>query len=426
MTQGMIRRLIILGGLVIIGIITTQTYWLLKTWDLKDQEFDHTAREVLLEVARRISKFNKTKLPKKGLIKRTASNYYAVNINSAIDANILEDYLYQEMANHSLKTDFEYSVYDCTSNEMLYGNYCKLEEDHTEVHDEKALPIFSDLDYYFVVHFPSRDSFLLSNMKMTLLFSAIAIMSVIFFLFTIWVVTRQKRMSDLQKDFINNMTHEFKTPISSIKIAANYLYKNDKIKSDNRLARYAHIIADQNDRLNEQVEKVLNIARLESDNFELKKVEILVDKVIENIIENERLKIKDGYIDCHLDSEDIYIQADPLHFANVLTNIVDNGIKYSEGKVEIDISTKVIRDQLFLTIADKGIGIEKEKLKNIFDKFYRVPTGNIHDVKGFGLGLFYVKNIVKAHGWKLEVESEVGVGTKITIVIPVMKNNNDG
>ncbi|MDF1698658.1 MAG: HAMP domain-containing sensor histidine kinase [Saprospiraceae bacterium] len=419
MQRNLIQRLVILGGLVIIGILSTQSYWLLKTWDLKDQEFDLTVRKVLLKVSQRIANFNNFELPKKSFIERTSSNYYVVNINSGIDANILEDYLYQEMGNFSLRTDFEYSVFDCTSKEMVYGNYCDLSDEDKVSETNTNLPIFTDLDYYFVVRFPSRESFVLANMRMTVLFSIIAILSVLFFLYMIYIVLKQKRLSELQKDFINNMTHEFKTPISSIKIAADVLSNNENVKSDSRLKRYASIITEQNQRLNDQVEKVLNIARLEKDNFELKKENIDVNGTLANIVQNESVRLKEGKISLDFKTDNIEILADPLHFTNVITTVLDNAIKYSPKNPNIEFTTEQRNNLNIIQIKDNGIGIEKDKLKQIFDKFYRVSTGDVHNVKGFGLGLFYVKNICNAHGWIIDAQSELGVGTTFIIKIPV-------
>ena len=418
MPGSLIRRLVILGGLVIIGILSTQSYWLLKTWDLKDQEFDLTVRKVLLRVAQRIANFNDFELPKKSFIERTSSNYYVVNINSGIDANILEDYLYQEMGNFSLNTDFEYSVFDCLNKEMVYGNYCDLTDENKVNIQNTNLPTFTDLDYYFVVRFPSRESFVLANMRMTVVFSIIAILSVLFFLYMIYIVLKQKRLSELQKDFINNMTHEFKTPISSIKIAADVLTNSSSVKEDSRLKRYASIITEQNQRLNNQVEKVLNIARLERDNFKLNKETINLNQTLSNIVENESLRLPDGEINLTFSEDDMEIFADPLHFTNVITTVLDNAIKYSPENPQISISAEERNNLKIIKIKDNGIGIEKEKLKHIFDKFYRVPTGDVHNVKGFGLGLFYVKTICTSHGWLIDAQSELGIGTTFRIKIP--------
>ena len=419
MPGNLIRRLLLLGALAIIGIISIQSYWLLKTWDLKDKEFDQTVHIMLRHVAEDVAEFHKTELPKTELIQRQSSNYYAVNVNSPINASVLEDFLYQEMENHSLNTNFEYAVYDCFSKDLIYGNYCEMGEQTEKQAKSEELPTLENLEYYFVVRFPSRESFLLSNMNMTLAFAAIAICSVLFFLYSIWVIVKQKRLSELQRDFINNMTHEFKTPISSIKIAADVLAKDPMVQDNTRLSNYSKIIIDQNQRLNDQVEKVLNIARLEKDNLELKKEEFDITVELRNIVENEKIKLKEGQLTYDLVDSQVLMNADKLHFTNVISNILDNAVKYSKEEPEVHMSMTQKGNKIRIAIADKGIGIPKEQIKEVFDKFYRVSTGDIHDVKGFGLGLFYVKNISLAHGWIPKLESELGKGTTFTLDILV-------
>jgi two-component system phosphate regulon sensor histidine kinase PhoR len=422
MPNNSIRKLIILGGISIIGIIFVQSYWLLKTWDIKDKEFDQTVNIVLRNVAERMAKYNKTLLPKSNLIVRQSSNYYAVNINSAIDASLLEQYLLQEMSKQSLNIDFEYAVYDCTSSELVYGNYCSAEVvSEKELKRKKKLPKFDELVYYFVVRFPKRESFLLANRNMTLTLTVLSAFAIGFFLYSMWVIMEQKRLSELQKDFINNMTHEFKTPISSIKIASDFLSNDANVKNDARLSRYIQIIREQNQRLNEQVEKVLNIARLEKDSIELKKEIFDINQTLQDVINNESLKLKMGHISFHSSTGSQFIHADKLHFVNVVANMIDNAIKYSPGDPKVDISLDESENQLLLQIKDNGIGIDKENQKKLFNKFYRVSTGNVHDVKGFGLGLYYVKNICSAHGWQIQVFSEPGQGSEFIITIPKLK-----
>lgn len=420
MSGNLVNRLIFLGGVIIIAMLLTQTYILLKTWDIKDQEFDQSVRIMLRKTAERLSEFQDADLPKVGLIKRTSSNYYAVNINSNIDANVLEDYLIQEMGNHSIKADFEYGVYDCHSKDLVYGNYCKIsgsDENHTiEAHN---LPTFNDLDYYFVVSFPGRESYLLSNMNMAILFSIISILSVLFFIYTMYIIIRQKRLSELQKDFINNMTHEFKTPISSIKIASDFMANHDSIKGNDRLNRYAEIIQQQNSRLNDQVEKVLNLAKLEKDSFELKRERITIAEKMNNIIHAENLKHKNATIEVEYNPDNLLIDADPLHFSNIISTLLDNAIKYSKEEPYVKVQCKKQDNgAIHISIEDRGVGISDEDQSKIFDKFYRVSTGNKHDVKGFGLGLFYVKNVVQGHGWQIKVDSELGKGSIFKIIIP--------
>jgi two-component system phosphate regulon sensor histidine kinase PhoR len=419
MPNNLIRRLIILGGLSIIGIIFIQSYWLLKTWDIKDKEFDQTVNIVLRNVAERMSKYNKTILPKSELVQRRSSNYYAVNINSEIDAGLLEQYLRHEMIKQSLDIAFEYAVYDCTTDELVYGNYCSPENvDEKTLKKKPKLPKFENLIYYFVIRFPQRESFLLANRNMTLTLTILSILAIVFFLYSMWFIMEQKRLSELQKDFINNMTHEFKTPISSIKIASDFLSNDEYLKNDNRLNRYIQIIREQNQRLNDQVEKVLNVARLEKDSIELKKEIFEINKTLEDVINNESLKLKQGKIEFSKLENPININADKLHFVNVVANMIDNAIKYSNDTPFVEISLNEAEKDVLLSIKDQGIGIDKENQKKLFDKFYRVSTGNVHNVKGFGLGLFYVKNICNAHGWLLQVQSEPNVGSEFIITIP--------
>lgn len=423
MTNALIRRLIILGGLSIIGIIFVQSYWLLKTWDIKDREFDQSVTIVLRNVADRIAKFNNVILPKTNLVQRKSSNYYAVNINTKIDANLLEQYLLLEMEEQALKLDFEYAVYNCDTDELVYGNYCSpdiVNEDKLKKTDD--LPKFEDLVYYFVVRFPKRESFLMANKNMTITLSLLSALAIAFFLYSIWIIMEQKRLSELQKDFINNMTHEFKTPISSIKIASDFLSKHSIVADDERLIKYVNIIRQQNSRLNDQVEKVLNIARLEKDSIELKKEKIDIVESISRIISSESLKLKEGDITFESDFESMPIIADKLHFINVVANLIENGIKYSQKEPQINISLNDDEEFMLLRIKDNGIGIDKENQKKIFDKFFRVSTGNVHNIKGFGLGLFYVKNICQAHGWQIDVDSEPGHGS--TFIIKILKNQN--
>ena len=417
MSDSIIRRVLLLGGFAIIGILVAQSYYLFKTWDLKDKEFDQSITIALRNVASYIAKYNDTDLPKSNLIQRKSSNYYAVNVNSIIDANILEDYLYQELGRMNINTNFEYAVFDCFTDELVYGAYCRMEHTNKESQISENLPKFNDLVYYFVVKFPSRESYLLSNMSTNVIFAGLAVLSLLAFIYSILVILRQKRMSDLQKDFINNMTHEFKTPISSINIAASVIAQNQHIAADPRLSKYTQVIKEQNERLNRQVEKVLNVAKLESDTFKLKTEAIDLVPVIRSIVDAEQIKAAEGHIVFTTNCHQAIVEADRLHFTNVVHNMIDNALKYCDKIPQILIDLNCDKDYYNLHISDNGIGISKENLKFIFNKFYRVSTGDVHNVKGFGLGLFYVMQVCKSHGWLIDVKSEKNNGSIFKIKI---------
>lgn len=426
MPNNLIRQLLLIGGLAIVGIVVLQAYLVLKNYELQDDEFHLSASTALRTVAERIGSLYNVDLPKKDLITRRSSNLYAVNVNSEIDANVLEDYLIQEFEKHSLETDFEYAVYDCQSDSLVYGNYCNLSDTKGTDLPIRELPKYQELIYYFVVRFPSRQSFLLNNMWQTILYSAIALLAVLFFIYAIMIIMRQKQLTELQKDFINNMTHEFKTPISSIKIASDYLVNNTSIQEDPRLKKYTSIISNQNKRLNNQVEKVLNIARLEKNQFELNIVSLSLSKVMEKILDTEKLKVEKlgGSIQFQNSvPQETSISVDELHFTNVISNIIDNATKYCTTEPEIIVRSSLDnQDRISIAIKDNGIGMNEDEQKKIFNKFYRISTGDLHDVKGFGLGLYYVKTIAEAHGWKIDIISQKAVGTTIKINLPILSN----
>lgn len=419
-----IRLILILGSLAIGGIIFFQSFWVIKSWDAKEEEFNQRVMIALRQVAEKIAEYNETELPKNNLIQRRSSNYYSVNINSAIDANILEDFLIREFNKRSINTSFEYAVYDCSNDHLVYGNFCNLSEGPETYTRSENLPKFNDLIYYFVVNFPNKESYLINDLRTTIMISLLTLLTVISFMYAIWIIVRQKKVTDLQTDFINNMTHEFKTPISSIKIASDVLINHEGVIQDERLARYAGIIRDQNERLNAQVEKVLNIAKLEKDQFKLKYETIEINSFVKKIVEQENIKfdIPGGQIEVNVTGKETFIKADPLHLNNVLSNILDNALKYSGESPRVVVNIIRSRGDVEISVQDNGIGIEEDQIKNLFNKFYRISTGDVHDVKGFGLGLYYVKNICDAHNWDIDIQSERGKGTKVIIEIPILKN----
>ncbi|MBT33341.1 MAG: hypothetical protein CMO01_27075 [Thalassobius sp.] len=255
-----------------------------------------------------------------------------------------------------------------------------------------------------------------------LLASSVVFISLIIygFAFAIYTILKQKKISEITNDFISNMTHELKTPISTVSLACEALMDPDIRALPNQSTRYLGIIKEENERLSTQVEKVLQIARLDRGDFKLNIEKINLHEAIQQAIKNIHLQIetRDGEIITNLNAKQPVIEADQVHLINIINNLLDNANKYSFEKPTITINTKDIEGGIQLTIRDKGQGIAKEMLNKIFDKFYRVPTGNLHDVKGFGLGLSYVKTMVNAHGGEISVKSELKKGSSFTIILP--------
>jgi two-component system phosphate regulon sensor histidine kinase PhoR len=257
------------------------------------------------------------------------------------------------------------------------------------------------------------------NHLATLLIFAALFTSIIIaaFVLTIRTMLSQKKLSEIKSDFINNMTHEFKTPIATIQLASDALNNEKVISNEEQIRYYSGIIKEENRRMNKQVEKILQAAQLERDEINLQLKKIDVHQIIAKVAEHTKLQMEEigAAFETQLQAQSTIILADEVHFTNIMYNLVDNAIKYSKENPRIRIATKNTGNQIEIKVADNGIGMDKETVGHIFEKFFRAHTGNIHNVKGFGLGLTYVKNIVQAHRGKVEVSSEPGIGSTFTL-----------
>ena len=280
---------------------------------------------------------------------------------------------------------------------------------------------------YVYVQFPTQQQFILQQLGFTFAASVVLILIILAcFYIAISTIVKQKKLADIKNDFINNMTHEFKTPISTISLAvemAEGVETNQpgiQPSDRERLSRYMGIIRDETRRLGSHVEKVLQIALLDRGAIDLKITSVNVHDVIEKVFNNIGLQIEQrgGELDLAFDADREIVDADELHLTNILTNLVDNAIKYSPNAPHITIQTRSLPDAISITVADEGLGMTKDQLTRIFEKFYRVPTGNRHDVKGFGLGLSYVKKMVEQHHGQIHVTSQPGRGSSFEIIIP--------
>ena len=276
------------------------------------------------------------------------------------------------------------------------------------------------------IHFPTMNSYIYSSVRFMIPALFFTIVLCIAFIFTIYVIFRQKKVTELKNDFINNMTHEFKTPISTISLASQMLTDGAVTKSPQMLQHITGIINDETKRLRFQVEKVLQISLFDQQKATMKMRELDADELITGVVNTFALKVEKngGTIITHLEAQDAMIYADEMHITNVVFNLMDNAVKYKrdDEALRLTIHTWNEANKFYLSIQDNGIGIKKENLKRIFDRFYRVHTGNRHDFKGFGLGLAYVKKVIQDHHGNIRAESELGVGTKFIIVLPLLNS----
>jgi two-component system, OmpR family, phosphate regulon sensor histidine kinase PhoR len=443
-----INTVLVIGIVSLLSILSIQVFWIRKTLiiqenrqelqqredSLSTRQFNERVHIALTNVVTDISSYYKDSSDLYGSVKQELSNYFTVSINDTVHPYLLEQLLKREFYNRGIKEDFQYGIYDCFSDSIVYANriifsektFFSPEKDTTNRFTSPQIKWNKD-GHYFSVIFPHRDSSEISTLESDSspwisLFAIIGFV-LLFFGYALSVIIRQKRLSEVKTDFINNMTHELKTPISTIALSSETLLREDFTNDAERLQRYASIIYKENKRLENQVERVLNIAKLDKEQLKLNYSTFDLHEIIQEASEVFELNHNEsgGEITLELEAKNSLIEADEVHISNIVHNLIDNAIKYCEKSPKITIKTTSTSSTITFTITDNGIGIKKENLKLIFDKFYRVPTGDIHNVKGFGLGLYYVKLITDSHDGKLQVKSIFGNGTTFFITLPLHK-----
>ncbi len=344
-----------------------------------------------------------------------------------IDVNNLDYIIKSELKDHGINLNYNFGIID-KSNHQDRIILTNLHEGNghdllTSNYSKRLFPnnIFPSTQY-LTLHFPAQTSYLLKQIWFLLSSSVLLVLLIVFsFFYALSTIIRQKKVSDIKNDFINNMTHEFKTPIATVSLACEALQDPGITKNNIFFQRYVDIIKNENNRLEWQVEKVLQMATLDRQEFKLKLEKTDIHEMINMAVENSRIVIekRGGSIRESLRAANCILDTDQVHFANILNNLLDNANKYSPDKPEIFVETTNFNNHLIVSISDKGIGMSQEALNKIFEKFYRVPTGNIHDVKGFGLGLSYVKTMCMALGGTIDVKSQPGKGSTFELSFPL-------
>lgn len=447
MKRKTINAVIAIGVLSILSILVIQVFWIKRTIkaqqdavliqerqdSLNLRQFEEQVRVSLRNVVEEISTHHADSSDLYGAVKQKSTNYFLVDINEDLHPYYLEQLLKRNFYDHNITQNFQYGIYDCFNDSIVYGNLIKFSRDslYAPISDTAAGITSPGLQWkkdghYFTVFFPEvmaqPSDQIVAKSSPWIYLTIIVGLILLFFAFAVSVIIRQKRISEVKTDFINNMTHELKTPISTIGLSSETLLREDFSKDEERLKRYAGIIYKENKRLENQVERVLNIAKLDKNELVLTKEELTIHEIIEEAADSFRFNQLEngGKIDLSLNAKNDKVNADPVHITNVFFNLIDNAVKYSDGVPNVQLTSTNDKKGITITITDSGIGIAKENLKHIFEKFYRVPTGNVHDVKGFGLGLYYVKIIIESHGGTINVKSQVGEGTTFKIWLPTI------
>lgn len=408
--------IIVLGLVATIGILIAQLLWTKEAFTLEEKKFSQKTHIALLEVVKKLYEGTTSELPAENPIRKVANDYYIVNVENDFQPDILEYYLKSEFAKFNITTDFEYAMYNCQSDEMVYGNYISI-NDKTSPKKSVHFPKHKNLVYYFAIRFPNETTYLFSSLRFWFVLSFALIIILLVYVYSIYTIIQQKKYSELQRDFINNMTHEFKTPLSSILLASNYLNKQDVIREDGKLEKYTEIIINQSKKLNSHIEQILNIAKSDNAPMEMYKTKIAVVPIVRDVAENMQLRHPDLAVNV-IGDEKATIEADEFHFTNIIYNLLDNSVKYCDGTPAMTVRITEEKSQTRLDFTDNGIGATTKNLNFIFDKFYRIPGAKSNEVNGFGLGLYYVKKICTQHNWKIAATNNPDKGITITIVIP--------
>ncbi len=348
--------------------------------------------------------------------------FHEIRQPQRVHPDVIDSLLQVEFKNHGIHLKFEFGIYDSHDKDFRViktSNKEKLQESTLRAslfpNDILGNPLS------LMVNFPEKNQYLFNKVWASLLISVVFIIIIIgTFSYVVYKIIHQKKVSELKNDFINNMTHEFKTPIATVSLATEALQEEKVYSSRETMLRYVGVIQQESKRLGAQVEKVLQLASMEKDNLSLNMQNTSLNLMVESAIERAKFQIeeKNGNFRIKLLAEDVEIMADETHFSNAIFNLLDNAIKYSLDAPEISLKISVINNKLVISVKDKGIGLSKDQQRHIFNKFYRVPTGNLHDVKGFGLGLNYVSYIVEAHKGEIKVESQLNKGSNFNIILP--------
>lgn len=415
-----LNSIILLGLVAIISILVAQLLWTKEAFSLEQKKLSQKTHIALLEVAKKLYEGTSHDLPSQNPVQKIANDYYIVNVENDFEPDILEFYLKSEFKKMNITTDFEFAMYNCQSDEMVYGNYISLTQ-KGNTKQTVHFPKHKNLVYYFAVRFPNETTYLFSSMRFWFVLSTVMILILLIYVYSIFTLLQQKKYSELQRDFINNMTHEFKTPLSSILIASKYLIEQNPIKEDKKLYTYTDIIIKQSHKLNNHIEKILNVAKSDHTPLELKTESVLIVPIIEEIITNIQLKCPEAVIKIETASADYQLETDIFHFSNLIYNLLDNAVKYCNEKPEILIRISKESQTLKLEFIDNGIGIASKNISSIFDKFYRIQNEKSNEVNGFGLGLYYVKEICTLQYWKINATNNSEKGITITLTIPYKK-----
>lgn len=427
MNKKTILIIIFITSTALAGMLLTQIYWVGTAFKFKEEQFDNSVRIALKSVINQFLQ-NKTDTVFQKRLIAISCRKQKLSIDDYIDNLILDSIVRNELKCMEINTVYRYGVYSKYNNRFVLGDYKDVERELLDTHYQFSLAsIYKPGDYYLSIIFTNKTHILLHRMELWVFLSILFLLILIIsFIFVIFTILQQKKVSEIKTDFINNMTHEFKTPIATSSLAAEMIQKEEVMANRNKLMKYSSIILDENNRLQAQVEQVLQVAILESGKHQYKIKRLNTNEIIKDVVNSFELRIKEENIklELKLDATNPFFMGDKAHILNIYYNLIDNAIKYSPNDPNIFLYTYNVGGNVVISFKDNGIGISKEYQNNIFKNLFRVPTGNIHEVRGFGLGLYYVKTIVDQFGGRIELVSELGEGSNFKLFFPTNQTKN--
>lgn len=413
-----LRLLIVLSVLSIIGILAVQAIWVWNAYALRERQFRQSAFIALQDVADEVARLNRFTINRYA-VTQLSTDYFIVNTDAPIDPVTLEAFIQRSLQQHHLITDYEYGIYNCETDRMVYGAYVSTSSS-TPLKagvQRQSLPKFPRYTYYFGIRFPNQTGFVAGQLSSWLWSTVAVLVVVMFFGYTLSVVLKQRRLTEVQRDFINNITHELQTPVSTIRIAADVLQSDAIRQQPDRLTQYVRVLGEESRRLQKQINSVLELARSERNGFVLDQEEVDLHELMTLAATGFA-----PHVTLNLTAPDVCIRADRYHLETTLNNLIDNALKYCNTTPCVLLETRFESGKLIWSVKDNGIGIAPAHQKAVFRQFFRVASGHTHNVKGFGLGLYSVQQVIRAHGWQLILTSKPDQGSTFEITCPYVKS----
>ncbi|MBS1616084.1 MAG: HAMP domain-containing histidine kinase [Bacteroidetes bacterium] len=417
-----IRILLVLAALACVGILATQVYGLRRTYKFQAQQFDDLVNIALQNAAARLQNGDFDTGYKPEAVTQQKPGYFIVHINAPVARAKLEQVISESLFSKKVVSNFQYRLHALSrSGPVAYGGYYKMAEHSSSSMPSNAFPEIQVNEPALILRFPYQKNHLMGQMMVWIISSFGLLLVLVFLCYLMYVIFKQRQLSEVQKDFIANMTHEFKTPLASIRLGADVLKSPEIVSQPQRLLSYATIISKEAMQLTNQVDRILQMSKAEQEGMPLNRSDFIWQELLRSELPTyARLAAaKDGSVSLQLPNENIAFHGDVVHLKTALVNLVDNAVKYSLKSPVVRIALERSGNRVILSVSDNGIGIDKASQGMIFNRFFRVHTGNVHDVKGFGIGLNYVRIIAHAHNGEINCISQLGKGSTFTLNLPV-------